>query len=103
MLKIVGMLDSKNNTTLEATMPLETDYDGPPFDNPWEYAYVFGMLMYLSSNFMPDIQFAVHLCDSFTHNPMNSLNESVKRICHYLVVTEGQGLTFEPTSDIKLD
>ena len=57
MLKKVGMLDNNKKTNTLETITLVTDADGRPFDEPWEYAFVVGMLMYLSSNYMPDIQF----------------------------------------------
>ena len=58
--------------------------------------------MYLSSKSRPNIQFIVHQCDRFTHNPRKSHAVAVNRICHYLVGTQGKGLTFDPNSDMKL-
>ena len=34
-LKTVGMLDINDNIHPAATIPLGTDYNGPPFDEPW--------------------------------------------------------------------
>jgi hypothetical protein len=45
---------------------------------------VIGMLMYLSNNAYPEIQFAVHQCARFTHFPRNIHAKAVKRICRYL-------------------
>ena len=59
--------------------------------------------MYLSSNSRSDIQFSVPRCASFTHNPRKIHSGSVKRICRYLVRTQGQVLTFDHNSDMKLD
>ena len=67
-LNTVGMLDSNKKITPEATIPFVTDTGGPPFDEPYEYASVVVMLMYLSRNSMSDIQFAVYQCARFTHN-----------------------------------
>ncbi len=39
------------------------------------------MLLYVSSNSRPDIQFAVHQCARFTHCPKKSHGEAVRRIC----------------------
>jgi hypothetical protein len=61
------------------------------------------MLLYLSSNSRPDIQFAVHQCARFTHAPKASHAEAVKRIARYLVETKDKGLIFTPTPHIKLD
>ena len=103
MLKKVGMLDNNNKITPAPTMSLGTYTDGPPFDEPWENDSVVGMFMYLSSNYRPDIQFSVYQGARFTHNPMRIHDESVKRICHYLVGTQCKGLDFDPNSDMNLD
>ena len=59
--------------------------------------------MYLSSNYRPDINFEVHQCARFTHNSSRNHTEAVNSICRYLVGTQGQGLTFEPNSDMNMD
>ena len=74
-----------------------------PFDEPWEYASFVGMLIYLSRNSRPEIQFTVNQCDRLNQNPSRSHAEAVNRICLYLVGTPGQGLTFDPNSDINLE
>ena len=74
------MLDSNKMVTPAATIPLGTDADEPLFEKPWEYAYVVGILMYLSRNYRPDIQFVVNQCDRFTYNPSRISYEAVKRI-----------------------
>ena len=61
------------------------------------------MLLYLSSNSRPDIQYAVHQCARFTHNPKKSHGEAVRRIVHYLKKTLGEGLEFTPTKAMELD
>ena len=53
--------------------------------------------MYLSRNSRSGIQFAVYQCDMFTHNPIKSHDEEVKRIYRYLVVKQGKVLTFNWT------
>ena len=42
-------------------------------------------------------------CARFTQNPRKIHDDLVKRICHYLVGTLGQGLTFDPNSEINMD
>ena len=66
------MDDSNPMATPALGTPLGTDAKGLPFDEEWDYASVVGMLLYLSSNSRPDIQFAVHQCARFTHCPKNS-------------------------------
>ena len=103
VLKKVGMLDSNKTITPESTIPLVTDSDGPPFDEPWEYASVVVMLMYLSINSRPGMQFSVHYCDRFTYNPSRSHVEAVNSICRYLVGTQGQVFTFDPNIYMMLE
>ena len=80
VLKILGMLDINNNINPAATITLGTDADGPPFDEPWGYDSVVGMLICISRNSRSDIHFAVHQCARFTHNPRSIHAESVKSI-----------------------
>ena len=61
------------------------------------------MLLYLSSNSRPDIQFAVHQCARFTHAPRNSHADAIKRICRYLQGTSTKGLEFTLTKEMELD
>ena len=78
--------------------PLGADLNGEEFDFNWEYSSVVGMLMFLV-NTRPDIQFAVHQCARFTHNPKRSHGNAVKRIIRYLLDTrldgKDRGLTFD--------
>ena len=103
VLNTAVILDINNNITPAATIILVTDADGPPFGEPWEYAYVVWILIYLSRNSRPDIHFEVHQCSRFIHSPRISHSEAVNIICLYLVITQGQGLTFNPNSEMKLD
>ena len=60
------------------------EYDnGPKAKKCWtnSYIYIIGMMVYLESNTRPDIYFAVHRCDRFTHNTKASHETSVKRVC----------------------
>ena len=65
ILKTVGMEDCNAKGTPTNTSPLVTDKDGQVFREKWQYSAVVGMLLYLSSNTCPDIQFAVHQCARF--------------------------------------
>ena len=58
--------------------------------------------MYIASNSRPDIQFLVQQCAKLYNNPMKTHSEAVNSICSYLVVAQGQGLTFDPNSDMNL-
>lgn len=61
------------------------------------------MLMYLSSNSRPDIQFAVHQCARFTHAPKRSHEQAILRICRYLQGTRENGLLFMPDKRLQLN
>ena len=92
----VGLADGNSKPTPAAANPLGADKHGEPFHEDWNYAAAIGMLLYVSSNTQPDIQFAVHQCARFTHNPKKSHGEAVKRICQYLLGTKEWGILFTP-------
>ena len=62
-----------------------------------------GMLLYLSNNLRPDIQFAVHQCARFTHCPRDSDAKAIKQIVRYLKATRETGLTFSTDVEMKLN
>ena len=103
VLKTTGMQECNRKATPAGTTPLGTDEEGEPFNEKWNYASVLGMLLYLSLNSCPDIQFAVHQCARFTHNPKNSHADAIKHICRYLQGTKKKGLEFIPTKQMELD
>ena len=103
ILKTVDMQDSNSKATPAASVPLGTDANGEIFNENWSYPQVVGMLLYLSSNSRPDIQFAVHQCARFNHCPRKSHGEAIKRICRYLVGTQDKGLLFKPSKKMELD
>jgi hypothetical protein len=69
ILDTLGLQDCATKATPAEVQPLRSDVDGPTRQEQWNYASVVGMLMYVSSSTRPDIQFAVHQCARFTHNP----------------------------------
>jgi len=103
VLKYCGMDDCNKKWTPASTTPLGTDPNGKRFDAKWEYATAIGMLLYLSANSRPDIQYAVHQCARFTHTPKMSHQQAILRICRYLKATEDKGLSFRPTNELTLD
>ena len=97
--KVINYLDMANASGKDspaATDPLGTDPHGAPFNEKWSYPAAIGMLLYLSSNTRPDLQFAVHQAARFTHNPKHSHAQAVKRIVRYLVETRERGTVFKP-------
>ena len=76
--------------TLAKERALGADLDGLPHAEPWEHASVIGSLMFLV-NTRSDIQFAMHQCARFTHNPKQSHTNAVKRIICCLKGTELEG------------
>ena len=103
VLKTLGILDGNKKTAPAETMPLVTDADEPPFDETWEYASVVVILMHISNYSRPDIQFDMYQWGMFTQNLMISHADSVKMICLYLVVMQGQFLIFNRNSDMSMD
>ena len=104
VLKLTGMEDCNGIACPASPTPLGSDLGGKAFDQKeYEYAQVVGMLMYLSTNTRPDIQFAVHQCARFTHNPKESHGVAIKKIIRYLAGTRDKGIEVEPTDDLKLD
>ena len=61
------------------------------------------MILYLASNTIPYISFAVHQCARFTHNTKLSHETAVKRICWYLQGTKYNGLVFNPSKKMVVD
>jgi hypothetical protein len=103
VLKVMDMENCNTKSTPAAIGPIGTDASGEPFNEEWSYPQVVGMLLYLSSNSRPDIQFAVHQCARFTHFPRKSHAEALKRIARYLKGTMDKGLEFKPTTAMELD
>ena len=50
ILKVMGLEDSHEKLTPSEVRPLGKDEDGEPCSEPWSYASVVRMLMYLASN-----------------------------------------------------
>ena len=103
VINYTGMSEANSLPTPALSNPLGADKNGDPFDEPWNYAAAVGMLLYISSNTRPDIQFAVHQAARFTHNPKKSHAQAVKRIIRYLVGTNDKGIMFKPDLDAGLD
>jgi len=93
-----GFGNLNGDKTPSIVKPLGANLHGEDFKADWDYASVVGMLMYLV-NTRPDIQFAVHQCARFTHNPKQVHYNAVKRIICYLIGTlkndQDRGLTFD--------
>jgi len=103
VLKATTGMEDCNGKPTPACTPLGTDSEGTRCQFSWDYASVIGMLMYLTSNSQPDIQFAVHQCARFTHNPRASHEQAVLQICFYLKGTRDKGLVFRPNASLALD
>lgn len=103
VIKYLGLHNATAKDTPTAADPLGTDEDGDTFDKEWSYPAAVGMLLYLSSNTRPDIQFAVHQCARFSHDPKRSHAQAIKRIARYLVGTNTKGILFKPDLNKGLD
>jgi hypothetical protein len=103
VLKLTGMTDCNPNHVPAAPKGLGTDPDGKPYDEPWEYASVVGILQYLAANTRPDISFAVSQVSRHTHHPKVSHATAVKTILRYLKKTKLMGLVLSPDGTLNLD
>jgi histone deacetylase 1/2 len=103
VIKYTGLDTSKPQSTPAAREPLGSDKQGPGFAEDWSYPAAVGMLLYISSNTRPDIQFAVHQAARHSHNPKQSHARAVKRIVRYLVGTADKGIEFVPDLSKGLD
>ena len=54
ILKVMDLEDAKEKATPADTKPLGKNEGGLPCQEPWSYASVVGMMMYLASNLRPD-------------------------------------------------
>ena len=97
------MSNASEKSTPAAQTPLGTDANGEPFSEDWQYSAAVGMLLYLSSNTRPDIQFAVHQVARFSHSPRKSHGQAIKRIIRYLIATRDRGILFQPNLAQGLD
>jgi len=97
------MGNTEGKDTPAATNPLGLDKGSKAFSEQWNYPAAVGMLLCLSSNTRPDIQFAVHQVCRFSHSPRRSRGQAVKRIIRYLINTPTQGLLFKPKPEEGLD
>lgn len=103
VIKYTGMSGATSRSTPAAQEPLGSDKDGEAFDEEWNYSAAVGMLLYVSSNTRPDIQFAVHQVARFSHSPKKSHGQAIKRIIHYLLETRDKGIKFVPNLDEGLN
>ena len=103
IINYTGMQEATSRETPAVTEPLGSDKDGEPFDEEWSYPAVIGMLLYLSSNTRPDLQFALHAVSRHTHAPKKSHGQAVKRIIRYLIGTQDKGIEFVPDLKQGLD
>jgi hypothetical protein len=103
VLQATKMADCHARPTPAGATPLGKDAEGMPRKEEWSYPSIIGMMLYLSTNSRPDIAFAVHQCARFTHSPLASHEEGVKRICRYLKGTQDKGMIVKPTGELKID
>jgi hypothetical protein len=102
VIKAGGMEDCNKVATPAETSPVGDDLDGLHFNETWEYASLVGMIMYLTSNTQPDIDYAVHQEARYSHGTKISHAIAFKRIIRYLKGTADKGITSSPTIVTRL-
>jgi hypothetical protein len=95
--------DCKPNITPASQTALGKDENGEPIKKSWNYPFIIGMLLYLSTNTRPDISFAVSQVGRFNSNPRQSHAAAVKTILRYFAGTKDKGLIMKPRGDWKLE
>jgi hypothetical protein len=103
IINYTGMATASSQPTPATPEPLGSHKDGDPFQEEWNYSAAVGMLLYVSSNTRPDIQFAVHQVARFSHGPKKSHGAALKRIVRYLIDTADKGISFQPDLEQGLD
>jgi hypothetical protein len=103
IIKYTDMGRASSQLTPATPEPLGSDKTGELFQEAWNYSAAVGMLLYVSSNTRPDIQFAVHQVARFSHAPKKSHGAAVKRIVRYLIDTADKGISFRPNLEQGLD
>jgi hypothetical protein len=98
-----GLQDCNLCTTPAATTPVGAETAGDPFSKSWEYASIFGMLMYLAANTRPDIAYAVHQAALHTPVHRESHARAIKRVIPYLKGKKDKGIFFKPDETEKVD
>ena len=78
ILKVMGLENSHERSTPAELKPLSKDEDGAPCSEPWSYASVVGLMMYLANSVRSDISYAVHNAAQFTHCPKHSNEKALK-------------------------
>ena len=106
--RILAMLQLTDGVSNGCHTPSETQELGscphsPPYDGPWSYRSVIGMMLYLSANTRPDIAYAVHQCARYSANPTEAHAKGLKRIGRYLQSTRDKGMIINPKTNLKLD
>ena len=101
----MGLEESNPKKTPAPRLALGRDLNGSRFDEPFNYASVVGMLMYLAANSRPDIAFAVHQCARHTHDPSQLHGTYLKHIGRYLKGTQDKGLVLNPkfSQELQID
>ena len=90
-------------TNVEAVLGIDANGYEAQRDWPNSYVSVIGIVLYLVSNKIPDISFAVHQCARFTNNPKASHETAVKSKCWYLQGTKDNGLVINTSKKLVVD
>ena len=97
------MSECNPNHTPAAQVCLGSDVDGPPMKEKWSYPSLVGMLLYLLTNTMPDIAYAVSQVACFGSNPKQSHASAIKTIVRYLAGTADRSTIFTPNDNFTID
>jgi hypothetical protein len=99
-----GMTESNYKWTPSSQVALGVDPDGQYKKLGTSYRSVVDMLLYLSTNTRPDIDyFAVSQVARFGHNPKKCHSSAIKSIVLYLHRTCDMGMVVQPADNLAMD
>ena len=80
------------------------DDNGEPASGMFSYINVVGMLLYMSGYNRPYVSLAVNICVRYMFSPKISHKFALKRLAHYLKLTNNSSLVLKPNPGVcKLD
>jgi hypothetical protein len=96
--RIIEAMDLKNANPKDtpATEAIGVNKQSPSLDGKYNYRYVIGMMMYLTSSTQPDCAFAINQCARFSHDPQEAHVSAIKCLACYLKKTRLDGLHIQP-------
>ena len=91
---------AKGKYTPAGSVPLVNNDNGVLYSGSFNCSSVIGMLLCLSGNTRPKIDFAVNFCERFMSFPNHFNEEALKQINLYLKLNRDRGLILNPNREL---